>query len=232
MAYPVTFDIQPPTQEFDKGQVALRIVLVVFLGWILNSIVGAAYIALPIVAAVLISQRGAQEYLAGAEENATKWLRYIMGFYSYVALASDELPLDHPERVGLRVQPTGSPTVGSALLRIILIIPHWFVLGILGFAFFFVWIIAAVSILLNGVYPAWAFDFIRGYLRWTARVLAYMASLVDEYPPFSFEGGGTVVPAAGAPPRAPSAPAARPPAEPPASQPAAESDQPPAQPKT
>jgi hypothetical protein len=62
-----------------------------------------------------------------------------------------------------------------------------------------VWIIAAISILLNGTYPDWGLGFIRGYLRWNARLLAYMASLVDEYPPFSFENGGAVAPTPPAP---------------------------------
>jgi hypothetical protein len=120
-----------------------------------------------------------------------------MMFYAYMALATDKLQTEDPEEVvKFSVTPTGSPSVGNALLRIILAIPHAIVLGLVGIVFFFVWLIAAVSILLNGTYPAWASDFIRGYLRWNARLLAYMASLVDEYPPFSFEGDAPAAPAA------------------------------------
>jgi hypothetical protein len=32
-------------------------------------------------------------------------------------------------------------------------------------------------------------SFQRGVLRWQARLVAYHASLVEEYPPFSFETG-------------------------------------------
>ncbi len=189
MAYPATFDVQPP-KEFDKAQIVLRILLLIFLGWLLDSILGAAYLLLPIIAAILISQKGAEQYHAEAETGPTKWLRYILGFYSYMALATDKLPTQAPEEVvDLNVQPTGSPTVGSALLRIILGIPHAIVLGLLGIIFAIVWLIAAISILINGSYPEWASDFIRGYLRWTARLMAYMASLVEEYPPFSFDTG-------------------------------------------
>ncbi|MGB2695450.1 MAG: DUF4389 domain-containing protein [Dehalococcoidia bacterium] len=188
MAYPVSFDVQPP-QTFDKAQVVLRILLFLVLSWFLNGILGAAYWLLPIIAAIMIAQKGAATYLAEAEKGPTMWLRYIMGAYSYLALASDKLPFEHPEEVDLKVQPSGTPSVGSALLRIILAIPHAIVLGILGFVFFFIWIISAISILINETYPDWAQNFIRGYLRWTARVLAYLASLVDEYPPFSFDSG-------------------------------------------
>ena len=206
MAYPATFDVQQPTQEFDKAQVALRIVIIILLGWLLDAVLSFAYLALPVIAAILISQKGAEQYLAEAEAGPTKWLRYLLGFYSYMALATDKMPTQEPEQViQLHVQTTGSPTVGSTLVRIILGIPHAIVLGIVGIAFAVVWLIAAISILINGSYPDWAFNFIRGYLRWNARLLAYMASLVDEYPPFSFGNGGTPAPAAAPQPSAPTA---------------------------
>jgi hypothetical protein len=121
-----------------------------------------------------------------------------------MALATDRLQTQNPQEVvQLEVRTTGQPTVGQALLRILLGIPHVIVLAIVGIAFFFVWLIAAVSILLNGVNPEWAESFIRGYLRWVARLLAYLASLVDEYPPFSFSNGEA--PVAAPPPEVPPA---------------------------
>ena len=196
MAYAATFDIQTP-REFDKAQVFLRI-LIVFVLAILqigNIVFGGAYIILPVIAAVMISQKGPQKYLDEAQTGPVKWLRYIMMFYAYMALATDKLQTEDPEEVvKLSVTPAGSPTVGNALVRIILAIPHALVLGLIGIVFFFVWLIAAVSVLLNGTYPEWAADFIRGYLRWNARLLAYMASLVDEYPPFSFGNGDVSAP--------------------------------------
>ena len=170
----------------------LRVLIIVVISvlQIGNIVFGGTYLILPVVAAVLISQKGAEQYLAEAEDGPTKWLRYLMAFYSYMALATDKLPTKQPEEiVQLNVQAGGSPTVGSALLRLIFGIPHAIVLGLLGIVFAVVWLIAAISILVNGVYPEWASNFIRGYLRWTARFFAYLASLVDQYPPFSFEGG-------------------------------------------
>jgi hypothetical protein len=194
MAYPATFDVQPP-QQFDKAQVFLRILILIVLaviqvGWIVFS---GAYLILPVVAAVVISQKGPAKYLEDAEAGPIKWLRYLMMFYSYMALATDKLATESPEQaIQLHVRTTGTPSVGSALVRIILGIPHAFVLGLVGIAFAVVWIIAAISILINGTAPDWATSFICGYLRWNARVLAYMASLVDEYPPFSFSNGETM----------------------------------------
>ncbi len=199
MAYPVSFDIETP-EEFDKAQVVLRVLIVIVFSvlQIGNIVFGAAYLVLPVVVAVLVSQKGAEQYLADSETGVTKWLRYILGFYSYMALATDKLPTSAPvEVVDLQVRTNGEPTVGSALIRIILAIPHAFVLGLLGIVFAIVWVISAVSILINGSYPQWAASFIKGYLRWIARLMAYMASLVDEYPPFSFQNGGDAAPEAG-----------------------------------
>lgn len=198
MAYPATFDVKMP-KEFDKAQVFLRILIVAVLAFLQigNIVFGGSYLILPILAAVLISQKGSQKYLDEAQAGPVKWLRYVMMFYAYMALATDKLQTEDPEEViQLNVTTTGSPSVGQALLRIILAIPHAIVLAIIGVVFFVVWVIAAISILLNGSYPEWAADFIRGYLRWNARLLAYMASLVDEYPPFSFSNGSAAAPAA------------------------------------
>ncbi len=215
MAYPATYSVTPP-EQFDKTQVALRITLTfalvvlqsgsIFIDptfltssflMIDSMIFSAAYLVLPMMAAVLVSQKGADQYLADSEQGPTKWLRYLMGFYSYMALATDKLPTSAPEEsVGLHVQPVGTPTVGSALARIILAIPHAIILAVLGIVFAFCWLVAAVAILISGSYPSWVARFIQGYLQWTARVMVYMASLVDEYPPFTLRGGDEESPAA------------------------------------
>ncbi len=210
MAYPATFNVEAP-EEFDKAQVFLRILIVIVLSVLqIGSIVfSAAYLVLPVLAGVLVSQKGADQYLAEAEQGPTKWLRYLMGFYSYMALATDKLPTSAPEDVvDLQLQTSGTPTVGSALMRIILAIPHAIVLALLGIVFAVCWLVAAIAILIGGSYPEWAKNFILGYLRWEARLMAYMASLVDEYPPFTLgDAGGAPEPATAA------VPPATPPAE-------------------
>ncbi len=87
------------------------------------------------------------------------------------------------------VQPAGSPTVGSALLRLIYSIPSAIVLGLLGIISGFVWLIGAILVFIKQDYPAGMYGFQRGMLRWLARLLGYHASLVDRYPPFSLDTG-------------------------------------------
>ncbi|HLI14643.1 MAG TPA: DUF4389 domain-containing protein [Acidimicrobiales bacterium] len=49
----------------------------------------------------------------------------------------------------------------------------------------------ALVLALTGSYPVQLFDVTMGLNRWCYRVLAYVALLRDEYPPFRFDGGGT-----------------------------------------
>ena len=205
MAYAATFDVQRPTQAFDRGQTAIRVLLILVLYWLLNGIVGFVWLGLPIFAAILISQKGAQKYLEEADKGPVTWIKLVLGFWTYAALLSDKLPLESTVEVDFKVQPGGSPSVGQALLRIILSIPHWFVLGILGFIGAFVWVGIVITVLSSGTYPEWGYNYMRAYFRWEARVLAYLASLVDEYPPFSFEDISSAMPASSSPPPAPPA---------------------------
>ena len=89
----------------------------------------------------------------------------------------------------LEIRTGGSPTVGSALLRIIFGIPSAIVLGLLGIVFAVTWIIAAIMVLAQKNYPDGLFDFHRGVIRWQARLLGYQASLVEPYPPFAVDTG-------------------------------------------
>jgi hypothetical protein len=52
-------------------------------------------------------------------------------------------------------------------------------------------VIAGVIMLVTGAYPAQLFDLIMGLNRWCYRVLAYVALMRDEYPPFRLDQGGT-----------------------------------------
>jgi hypothetical protein len=188
--YGATFDIAPP-EKFNRVQIAIRILIVVvlsILGGVVGWLYGAVYLAIPVVAAILISQRGAEGYLAEASDSMTKWLRFLLAFYGYMSLLTDRLPNEEPkETLHFEVAASGSPTAGSTLLRIILAIPSAFVLGLLGIVAAVLILVAAIMILIQETYPVGIYNYLRGVLRWQARLLAYMASLVDEYPPFALD---------------------------------------------
>jgi len=72
------------------------------------------------------------------------------------------------------------------LVKWLLAIPHFIVLGLLAIAAFFAVVIAWITILATGHYPRGLFDFVVGVGRWGLRLNAYAFLLVtDRYPPFS-----------------------------------------------
>jgi hypothetical protein len=72
------------------------------------------------------------------------------------------------------------------LVKWLLAIPHYIVLGFLAIGAFFAVVIAWFAILASGQYPRGLFDFVVGVGRWGLRVNAYAFLLVtDRYPPFS-----------------------------------------------
>jgi Domain of unknown function (DUF4389) len=191
-SYPVIFDVERQ-ETYDKTQVVIRLVIVIIMsilagavGWVF----GLAYLAIPVAAAVLVSQRGAERYFAEAETNIVRWLRFLMRSYAYLGLLTDSFPNEeavHPVRFA--VTPVGTPTAGNILLRIILAIPHAIVLGLLGIVAGILMIVAAIMVLVQNTYPQGIFDFLRGYLRWHARMFVYLAGLAEEYPPFALDTG-------------------------------------------
>jgi len=89
-------------------------------------------------------------------------------------------------------------TVG---FRAFMIIPHAIALWALSIAAAVVAVPGWFGALATGRLPEFAADFLSGYLRWRARVLAYWLLLTDAYPPFSMDDAGYPVQVALAPGR-------------------------------
>lgn len=193
MAFPVTLDVERPP-VFQRAHVFLRVGLLVVIGWIGHPI-GLLWLGLPLVAAILVSQKGGQRYLDEDAATVTRVLNWILDLVAYLALLTDRLPGRGEHSVRFQVDRSGSPTVGSALLRILYAIPSLIVLAILTFVGAIVWVIAVVLVLVREKYPESLWRFLLGIVRWEACLLAYLVSLVDRYPPFALETG-SVSPAA------------------------------------
>jgi hypothetical protein len=187
MSFPVTLDVERP-QKFERSHVFLRIALLVVVGW-LGHPWGLLWLGLPVVAAILISQKGGARYLDENGPAVTRALNWILDLVAYLALLTDELPGQgrHPAR--FEVERAGSPTLGSALLRVLYSIPSLVALAILVFVGSIVWLVAVVLVLVGETYPEGLWRFQLGLVRWEAYLLAYLASLVDEYPPFALDTG-------------------------------------------
>jgi uncharacterized protein DUF4389 len=185
MSVPVGIEVERPAR-FQRAHVFLRIALLVVLGWLAHPW-GLLWLGLPVVAAILISQKGGQRYLDESGPGIARVLNWILDFTAYLALLTDDLPGEGRHPVRFEVERAGSPTMGSALLRILYAIPSLIVLAILAFFGSIVWVVAVVCVLVGQRYPESLWRFLLGLVRWEGRLLAYLASLVDQYPPFTLE---------------------------------------------
>jgi hypothetical protein len=75
----------------------------------------------------------------------------------------------------------------SAVIRLIMAIPQFFVLYFVDIALSIVALIGWFAALFTGRLPDFAQDFITGVIRWWARVYGYFFFLTDRYPPFSLQ---------------------------------------------
>jgi len=184
--YPVNFDLQRPA-TMSRVHVFLRIALLILLSWIVGSGggVGLLYLGVPVVAAILIARRGGARYIGEDGTRITGWLAFIVDVVAYLALLTDELPGGARQPVHFEVVRSGAPTVGSALCRIVKAIPSALVLFLISLMSSIVSLTAAVSILVSEHYPEHLWNFQRDVVRWEARLLVYLASLVETYPPYS-----------------------------------------------
>jgi len=187
MSSPVSVEVERPP-AFQRAHVFLRVALLVVIGW-LGHPWGLLWLGLPVAVAILVSQKGGRRYQGENGQAMTRVLNWILDLVAYLALLTDELPGRDEHPVRFRVERSGSPTVASALLRVLYAIPSLIALAILTFIGAIVWVIAVVFVIVNENYPEGLWRFLLGLVRWEACLLAYLASLVDDYPPFTLETG-------------------------------------------
>ncbi|MBV9012330.1 MAG: DUF4389 domain-containing protein [Pseudonocardiales bacterium] len=74
----------------------------------------------------------------------------------------------------------------TVLLRVLLVIPQYIAMAVLGIAGWVVMVIAWFGALALGRLPVWCAEFLGGCLRYATRVTSYLFLLVDTYPPFQW----------------------------------------------
>ncbi len=186
VAYPATLEI-PVREKVPRDQAILHTVML-FVFWIAGGILGfLAYIVAPIAIAIRVNSKGGEKFI---QEDGPEFARYgklFIAVYAYLFFLTDESPEKAIEsNVKVDFKPSGNPTAIHALFTQILLIPHGLVLGILGLAFILIIPWTVVVGLVNEQYPKQFYEFVRNYMRWQTRLTAYLFSLTQEYPPFTW----------------------------------------------
>ena len=106
----------------------------------------------------------------------------------YVLLLTDAYPpFDGPHDLQYEVvYPERTSRWRLVIWKLLTALPHLIVVQALDFAALAVLPIAWVAILISGRFPRGLHTFVSGVVRWERRVEAYLLSLTDEFPPFSF----------------------------------------------
>jgi hypothetical protein len=182
MRHPVHLRVERPERS-RRIHVLVRLVLCFALGALgAGRLWGVAYLAAPAVVALVVLQRGAGRYLAEDAPRVARGLRWLAGALAYLSLLTDAPPAAAPGPVELGIEPTGRPTVGSALLRLVTSLPALLLVALIQIVAMVCWIVGALCILVVARLPSALADFLTLALRLELRLMAYHLSLVDAYP--------------------------------------------------
>ena len=195
---PVHVEVASP-QRYDRGQLAARVVFAIVLGWLGISAGWVSWLLSPGGSA----DRGdrnqhaqPREYPARLGPPLWRGLAWLLQLSAYMMFLTDRFPLGAPA-VSFEVDISARPTVGSSLLRLVTSIPSAIVLCFLSLISGVMWLISAIGVLVVAHVPDSILGYQRGVLRWQARLVAYHASLVNDYPPFMLDTHGHLPPARG-----------------------------------
>ena len=197
----MTFDVEYPERDLNRLTTFFRPFVAIPILIILGLVCGATYqsdysdtvyvsgggvLVAPTVLMLLFRQKYPRWWFDFNREVA----RFIARVFAYCALLDDRYP-STDEAQGVRFEfdyPDAERDLNRwlPLVKWLLAIPHYILLGFLWIAAFFVVVFAWFAILFTGRFPRGLFDFVVGVGRWNARVAGYTTLLVtDRYPPFS-----------------------------------------------
>jgi Domain of unknown function (DUF4389) len=193
-AYPATFTFDPPEKIANwrplvQWLLAIPHFVILYVLRIVSNVVG-------VISWFVILFTGAlPEGLANVQ---AMYFRYSIRVSTYVAFMREEYPPfgfsttpndpgDDPRvRVDFQPQLTDRNRL-TAFFRIILAIPQFVVVIVLGIAAAFVTLIAFFAVLFTGKWPPGMLDFVIKVQRWSLRLQAYTMLLTDVYPPFALD---------------------------------------------
>ena len=189
--YPVHFIVERPKNS-SRLQLLVRVIAFMALGVVgvsFGMVFLFAYLALPVFATSRLAASATPEDYAETDgPRVLTVLGWFAAICAWAGLVAESLPGRKPdESVRLGVDRFTASSASNAPWRVLTGLPSALVLAILGWFGVFVWLWAALSILVAQRVGPRTFRYLVGLQRWSIRLLVYQACLVEEYPPFSFE---------------------------------------------
>jgi hypothetical protein len=123
-------------------------------------------------------------------------LRWSARTYGWIIGYTDTYPPFETEPAGYPVEAEiprndapnkGWAVAGIFFIKILALIPHFVIGGIVILVSFFAAWIGYLGVLFTGAYPRGIGDFVAGAVQWWLRVASWMYGLTDEYPPFALD---------------------------------------------
>jgi hypothetical protein len=111
----------------------------------------------------------------------------VTAFSSYQAYPGQAPTLLEPPPVLVAVLPPQPQARLGVFFRLLLAIPHFIVLCVIGLVAGVIAFLGWWGALFTGRLPQFAVNFLSGYLRWSTRVFGYVLLLTEAYPPFSLD---------------------------------------------
>jgi hypothetical protein len=184
--YPVRFEVDYP-ERLSRWKTLLRLPLIIpaaIFASILGTVQGYGLFAGWI--AVFLRRR----YPAWLFTGVTGSGAFQARLWAYAALLTDRYPSFSSEGSPVRLEFDEPPNGQLSRWRVfswklMLLVPHFFVLSFLMVAVVVVVVIAWFGVLFTGRYPRGIFGFVTGVTRWYWRGFAYFASFNDRFPPYS-----------------------------------------------
>lgn len=185
LVLPFRLEVEVP-ERFARVQVLLRVLVLIFLTMVCQSGLGAwalAYLALPLLAAVMIERHGPAGYLERASAQLLGVIEWLAGLVAYMLFVTDRLPLGAAERpLRIHVEACGEPSVRSALGRLVTSLPHFVLIALVMGLCSVLAMLAALGVLFSERFAEPLRSFQQEIVAWLARTLVYHASLVPAFP--------------------------------------------------
>lgn len=186
LPYPVRCEVAYP-ERLSRWKTLLRLPLLVPV-YLFGYLVQTALFPLLLIGWTTVFWK--KKYPSWAFLGGAGAIAYVARATAYGLLQTDRFPsfdAEHPDVVlEFARPPSGALSRWRVCFwKLTLLLPHYVVLWCLQLALGVLTVLAWFGILFTGNYPRGMFAFATGVMRWHYRVLAYLASYNDRYPPFA-----------------------------------------------